>query len=70
MITVEAEGSVASNSLNFTDYSADTMSETSRRSRADGVEVGEDDVIEEVQVATTGRTPFDWDANSRIGILI
>ena len=46
------------------------MSETSRRSRADGVEVGEDDVIEEVQVATTGRTPFDWDANSRIGILI
>ncbi len=65
MITVEAEGS---NSLIFTDYSADTMSETSRRSGAE--EEADDEVIEEVQVATTGRTPFDWDANSRIGILI
>ncbi len=70
MITVADEISVASNSLIFTNYSADSISETRRRSGADGVEVGEDKVIEEVQVATTGRTPFDWDANSRRGILI
>ena len=68
MITVEAEGSVASNSLIFTDYSADTMSEISSRSGAE--EVADDEVVEVNNVATTTRKQYDWDANSRIGILI
>jgi hypothetical protein len=62
------EGSVASNSLSFTDYSADTISETSRRSQAEG-EV-EDVVVEVEQNVATARIPFDWDEHSRICILI
>jgi|688.fasta_scaffold989460_1 hypothetical protein len=46
------------------------MSATSRRSRADGDEVVDDEVAEVVQVATNGRTPFDCDAYRGIGILI
>jgi hypothetical protein len=59
---------VASNSLSFTDYSADTISETSRRSRTEGVV--EDLVVEEDQNAATARIPYDWDEQSRICILI
>ncbi len=51
MINVEAEGSVASNSLIFTDYSADTMSEITRRSGAE--EEADDEVVEVNHVATT-----------------
>jgi hypothetical protein len=61
---------VASYSLIFSEYSADSMSATSRRSRADGDEVVDDEVAEVVQVATNGRTPFDCDAYRGIGILI
>ena len=59
---------MASNSLSFTDYSADTISETSRRSQAEG-EV-EDVVVEVEQNVATARIPFDWDEHSRICILI
>jgi hypothetical protein len=54
--------------LSFTDYSADTISETSRRSRTEG-EV-EDLVVEVDKNAATARIPYDWDEQSRIGILI
>ena len=57
---------MASNSLSFTDYSADTISETSRRSRTEG----EDLVVEVDKNAATARIPYDWDEQSRIGILI
>ena len=59
---------MASNSLSFTDYSADTILETSRRSRTEG-EV-EDLVVEVDKNAATVRIPNDWDEQSRIGILI
>ncbi len=57
---------MASNSFSFTDYSADTISETSRRSRTEG----EDLVVEVDKNAATARIPYDWDEQSRIGILI
>ena len=57
---------MASNSLSFTDYSADTISETSRRSRTEG----EDLVVEVDKNAATARIPYDWDEQSRICILI
>jgi hypothetical protein len=59
---------VASNSLSFTDYSADTISETSRRSPTEGVV--EDLVVEVDQNAATARIPYDWDEKSRFGFLI
>ncbi len=59
---------MSSNSLSFTNYSADSISETSRRSRAEG-EV-EDFVVEVIQNAATDRIPYNWDEQSRIGILI
>jgi hypothetical protein len=62
------EGSLASNSLSCTDYSADSISETSRRSQAEG-EV-EDEVVEVDQNVATARIPYDWDEHSRIDILI
>jgi hypothetical protein len=54
--------------LSFTDYSADSISETSRRSRTEG-EV-EDLVLEIDKNAATARIPYDWDEQSRICILI
>ncbi len=59
---------MASNSLSFTDYSADTILETSRRSRTEGE--FDDLVVEVDKNAATARIPYDWDVQSRIGILI
>ncbi len=48
---------MASNSLSFFDYSADTISETSRRDEAEG-EV-EDVAVEVEQNVATARIPYD-----------
>jgi hypothetical protein len=53
VIRVAAEGSVASNSFIFTDYSADTISETTRIFKAE--EEANDEVVEVNHVATTNR---------------